>query len=92
MNAWKEMPKIPGRKLARERVAYLATIMVAVSAILFATYVTWGQIFSGPRSARVPEDTEISGWEELLKAGHRIGPETASIEIVVFMDYECSPC
>jgi protein-disulfide isomerase len=79
--------------LFSSKVADIATILVALSAITVAgsSLVTQhrNQLLQQLMS---PEDREIPDWVRIAAEGHRIGPEDAEVVIVEFGDYECPFC
>lgn len=78
-------------KKARDLIIDMATITVAVAAVVLAV-----RAFL-PTSAVFPEiaqpDREVFDlWPELLSGGHALGPADAALTIVEFGDYECPAC
>jgi len=79
----------PGRSFQTLAVPALTLSLVVLGALAVRKHV--------PSS---PTLTEISVWDSvtpaqwaaLSSAGHRIGPGDASIEFVLFIDYDCSAC
>lgn len=42
-----------------------------------------------PRGA---EQVQVEDWQKIANVGHRIGPPTAAVSVVVFSDFECPVC
>ncbi len=78
----------------RELVADVVTIGLAIPAIILAGFLVWERIVGGqpdfPR--RNLENREIPEWEAVAMEGRRIGPDGASVTVVIFGDYECPFC
>lgn len=45
-----------------------------------------------PRKSTQSERIPVKDWEKFLKAGHRLGPETAKHVVLEFADFECPGC
>jgi len=63
------------------------TAVVAISAAVVAWDVMTRS--NGPDELR---DTEIANFEEIASEGHRVGPPSPPLTVVVWNDYECSVC
>ncbi len=46
----------------------------------------------GARSGWLWEERLVSNWAELAATGNRVGPQSARVEIVTFVDYRCPFC
>jgi hypothetical protein len=42
--------------------------------------------------ATAQELVAVDGWEALIQAGNRIGSPTPSVEVLVFVDFQCPAC
>jgi thiol-disulfide isomerase/thioredoxin len=88
------MPEMTESRSIRELVADVVTIGLAIPAVFLAGFLVWERTLGGqpdfPRRNLV--NREIPEWEDVVREGRRIGPERASVTVVVFGDYECPFC
>ncbi len=72
------------------------TIMVVTACTLalgvFAIHGVFSNSNTSPNSAASIEPVWVEDWEQLASKGHRIGPESATVTIVVFNDFTCPAC
>jgi len=73
----------------REVLLDIGTALVLLCALAIGGHALWSQLISPWLNDR---PMPVENWEELVADGHRVGPESAPLEIVEFVDYECPAC
>lgn len=69
--------------------------LVGLAAVLVcaATVIVADKVSAVMRAARLPSPLiHLENWEDLLQPGSQIGPDSAVVTIVEFVDYSCWPC
>ncbi len=79
----------------RDIVATVSTVIASLAALTIAVVVVRREMFGG----RTEDDVgpvgivePVANWDELVRGGHRIGPERATVTIVEFGDFQCPAC
>lgn len=69
---------------------FLSILLTICTVSVAATYVY--QQVSRPSSSVDPALTYIESWDRLLEGGSRVGPSSATFQIVEFGDFQCPFC
>lgn len=65
------------------------TVGIAVGALALSAYVV-AQRTSAPEDPYA--DWEVNDWRRYVETGHRLGPVSSPLTLVVFSDYQCPAC
>lgn len=81
------------------RLDTVLNVLLATAAITMAAVVARRELFVDATGAAASIDPStppppefLSGWAPLLKQGHTIGPPSASVQLIEFIDLECPAC
>jgi protein-disulfide isomerase len=70
----------------------IATGVMVICVVWIAGMSVRRELWPRRAEASHPAPIQISNWPRLLDGGHRIGPASAPVTIVVFTDFECPFC
>jgi protein-disulfide isomerase len=75
----------------KNRLEAISSTTLTVCAVLVTSAYLWGQFGSG-ESGNSSEPAFVQNWADLGKAGILLGPDSAIVEFMAFIDFECPFC
>lgn len=73
----------------RDRLLDVVTVSALLGTLAMAIYLVAARPAPPPAA---PTNRVLDDWRQYGDVGHRMGPDSASVSIVVFSDYECPAC
>lgn len=75
----------------REHILDLITVVSCLAAVCVVSVAILPDYFESYNENKT-KTWSLENWKSLMEGGHRSGPSKAPIQIILFLDYQCSSC